>query len=76
MNTSFEDSNDLIVFSDLIECRVLDGSCGFVCYCCCFLYGYRIDVCILNSKYDWLFVFFIKDILSVEKRRFCHPFSN
>ena len=79
INTSFEDSNDLIVFSDSIERRVLDGSCRFVCYCCCFLYGYRLDVCILNSKYDFFFVccwfFFIKNILSVEKRRFCHPLS-
>ena len=57
INTSFEDSNDLTVFSDPIECRVLDGSCRFVCYCCCFLYGYRLDVCILNSKYDCFFFY-------------------
>ena len=59
INTSFEDSNDLIVFSDSIERRVLDGSCRFVCYCCCFLYGYRLDVCILNSKYDFFFLFVV-----------------
>ena len=57
MNTSFEDSNDLIVFSDPIECRVLDGSCRFVCCCCCFLYGYRLDVCILNCKHDCFFFY-------------------
>ena len=47
---------DLTVFSDPIECRVLDGSCRFVCYCCCFLYGYRLDVCILNGKHDCFFL--------------------
>ena len=65
MNTSFEDSNDLIVFSDSIECRVLDGSCRFVCYFCCFLYGYRFDVCIWNSKYDCFccFCFFYQEYI-------------